>query len=165
MRDIKHFYMALSWVLNWRLWRVRWGRFGEDGEKQDDRVSIFCWKPQAFDWHIRATHRQCFPPLHRKTCLIFLSTRVNIWHKEALDSGRTIRGRHRMGRGHERGPSWIQLAPGVKFQTTSPSSYKLSHRHTPLACVHVLDAQTCTFTQNTHLKTMCRMFSVETCSS
>lgn len=68
--------------------------------------------------------------LHRAPCLIFLSSRVNIWHKEALDSAR---GRFKPDTGwgkrggHERGPSWIQQAPRVKFQTTGRV---ILHTHT-----------------------------------
>lgn len=101
-----------------------------------------------------------FSSVRRKACLIFLSTRVNIWHKEALDSSRTIQVRHRRGRGHERGPSWVQLAPGSSFKQPNPSSFTLTHAHTLLVYVHALCLRCTNMHINakyTPLKTMCKM--------
>lgn len=97
--------------------------------------------------HIYATRGQCLSPIHRKTCLMFLSGRVNICHKEAVDSGRTMQAWHRMERGHERGLSWIQLAPRVKFQTTVIQQTH-TDAHTARVYAHALDTRMCTFTQN-----------------
>ena len=129
----RHLSSCLGFLLSFNIsdWRQ-----GTGGGKQDDTF-YYLWKATGV-WptprHIQASHRQgC------ESCLIFLSSRVNIWHKEALDSGSTIQVRHRMARGHERGPSWIQQAPGLKFQTTSAVIlHTHTHTHTRLVKAHAL---------------------------
>lgn len=149
---IKRFHMDFSWVFSSEpvYFSV------ESRIRLTDTVTHTCYTSTVFS------------SLHRKACLIFLSTRVNIWHKEALDSSRTIPVRHRMGRGHERGPSRIQLAPRSSFKQPNPSSFTLTHAHTLLVYVHTLHLR-CTnmhiHAKHTPLKTMCKMsVNVETCT-
>lgn len=84
--------------------------------------------------------------------LIFLSSWVNIWREEGRFKSDTG-----WEGGHERGPSWMQLAPRVKFQTSGPRHPTNPHTcaHNLLPCVH----------ERAPLKSLCKMFSVETWSS
>lgn len=134
-----------------------WSDGGDLGRNEKNKMTACLFSVESC-WRLTDTvTHTCYTlsaiSLHRKTCLIFLSSRANIWHKEALDSGRTIQGWHRMGRGHERGPSWIQLAPlGSSFKQPVLSS---THAHALLEYVHASDAQTCTFTRNALLWKAC----------
>lgn len=109
--------------------------------------------------------------LHRAPCLIFLSSRVNIWHKEALDSAR---GRFKPDTGWgKRGDMKEALHGsnrplGSSFKQPVPSSYTHTHTHGHTLLGHTLRLR-CTnmhvYTKNTPLKTTCKMFSVATHTS
>lgn len=88
--SIKRFFMDFSSV---------WNRLAGDDQSPSTvsfgQRGIFCTMTSRC---MNATHRQLFRR-SQSACLIFLSTRVNIWHKEAVDPVKMTPVRHRTGRG------------------------------------------------------------------